>query len=451
MSERKLLTALIAVLVVGSAGVAGAASSGTTGQASGSAYAGSHVSVNVTDDALVDYRVDGTTVAESVTVQSKRSVESNLGLSVGADAVAAADIAGAALAMDARSETSASVTTDGGAEMTAHDNEHGSLVVAAGNESQYVGLDLSSSASVESERDERVVVTTDAGTESTILVAGNGSVSASGDGNVTAQIDAESRLVVRTYDDRDEDAKQQEELIVDGTAAAQVYLSGQADGDSEAAVDVVDYGQNTSVEVTQRTEGTVDMTVERSKSQGKVVITSVSETTFSSADDVQVRVDGEAAVEASSYSELAAAADGGDTSKFMVTQSASADASADVAVALNHFSQRSVTLTDDSASETSGSDGDTSDTSDSSDDSGGTDSTDTTDSSDTDDSSETTDTSDTTATASSSGDTDDSAGSDSESSQDATATPGQNGPGFTGVMALVAVAAGLGVAGWRER
>jgi len=58
-----------------------------------------------------------------------------------------------------------------------------------------------------------------------------------------------------------------------------------------------------------------------------------------SADDLAVTVDGEAAAEASSYSELAGGI-GSDESRYMVTQSSDASATADVLVAVNHFGAR---------------------------------------------------------------------------------------------------------------
>jgi ABC-type multidrug transport system ATPase subunit len=131
----------------------------------------------------------------------------------------------------------------------------------------------------------------------------------------------------------------------------------------------VTYGQNTTVDAAQRTEGRVDMTVNRTAHEGRVVVTHVSDETFESADDVAVAVDGDAAASASSYTELRQAASGGETSKYMVEQSsaASADADATVFVGINHFSTRDVTMTD-SDSDTSSSDTDTpSDDSDTSD------------------------------------------------------------------------------------
>jgi len=415
MFERNWLAAALTVLVVGSAGLAGTvASTGTQTadastqqpqlESSGSAYTGAHISANVTSSAIVDYRVDGTTVAESVRVQSQSEARSETGLSVGADLGAMTSFAGAGLSTAAESETSATVTSDSGADLTVHDNGHGSLVVAANDDSQYVGLNLSDSAATESESEERVVVTQDDGTQSTVLVAGNGSVAVNEDGNVTAEVDEDSRLVVRSYEERDEDDEQQEDLIQNGTAAAQVYLTEQAEGGSEAAVDVVDYGQETSVEVTQQTESRVEMTAERSAEQGKVVITSLEDTAFEASDDTQVRVDGEAAVEASSYSELAAAADGGDSSKYMVRQTGSAEADGEVLVALDHFSERSVTMEEDSASDDS--------TDDSSSDDG----------------------------------TDDSSDGDATTTAGADDSSGESGPGFTGLLALVGIAAAAGIA-----
>jgi PGF-CTERM protein len=49
-------------------------------------------------------------------------------------------------------------------------------------------------------------------------------------------------------------------------------------------------------------------------------------------------------VEAESYSEVQSAANGGDTSKFLVRSSSSAQASTDVVVGVNHFSARDVSM-----------------------------------------------------------------------------------------------------------
>jgi PGF-CTERM protein len=88
-----------------------------------------------------------------------------------------------------------------------------------------------------------------------------------------------------------------------------------------------------------------------------VVVTSVSESVVSSAEDVSVTVDGEAAARADSYAEVRQATQGGETSTFLVQQSSSAEASYDVVVGINHFSERSLSVQDSgSSSEDSGAD-----------------------------------------------------------------------------------------------
>jgi len=345
MFDNKLpAVALTALLVL--AAVAPAAMAASSQQR---AYAGSNVSFDTTSTTVVDYAVDGETMMESVRVQSGSTVESGLDVGVGADVAAVTDFAGAGLSMSAESETSATITAESGAEMRAHDSTHGILVVDSGGEdSQYVGVNLSSSTEAESESDSRVVVTTDDGAKGTFVVVGNGSVAVNDEGNVTAKLASDSRLVFRAYsEERTEDEKRQEELIADGTAAAEVYVRESGEASDEFAAGVANYSQDTAVEVTQTTEGTVNMTAERAESEGRVIVTSVSEAVISSTEDLSVTVDGEAAVRASSYSELESAADGGDTSKFLVRQQSNAQASADVLVAVNHFSERTVTVSDD--------------------------------------------------------------------------------------------------------
>ncbi|WP_256289962.1 PGF-CTERM sorting domain-containing protein [Halobellus inordinatus] len=356
MFTDRVTASVIAVLLVASA-LGSAAAVGTVGAATSSqkAYAETNVSFDTTSNAVVDYAVDGETVMQSVKVQSQSETESSGSLSADVELSASSDIAGAAVAFDAKSETSASMSTDSGATLRAHDNERGVLTVRAGDDSQYVAVNLSSSAEAASQSSEKVVVTTDDGTEGVFLVVGDGELTVNDQGNVSASLEGDSKLAFRSYPEgRTEDDEQQEQLITSGQAAAEVYVMQQSESGSEAVADVVQYGDNTTVEVTQQSEGTVRMTAERSEHQGKVVITSVSEKVVDATNDVQVTVDGEAAAQASSYSALQSAIDGGDTSKFLVRQQASADASASVLVAVNHFSEREITMTESETTTSSG-------------------------------------------------------------------------------------------------
>jgi len=355
----KRIAAILTVLLVSAVAPVSAAA----GSADQQAYAQTHVSFDTQSNAVVDYTVGGTETIDAVRVQSQSSAESSLGASGSADLEAVTALVGAALSVDTTADAHASMTTDSGATIEAHDNGHGSLVVTADEQPQYVALNLSGDASAEQASQERVVFTAEDGTTSTAMVVGEGNVTVTESGNLTASVEEDSRLVVRSYaGSRTEADETEEELIVNGTAAASVYVMEQG---GEAVTDVVTYSGDTTVEVSERAEGQVTMTAERSASDGRVVLTHVSESTFESAEDVQVAVDGEAAVQASSYAEIRQATNGGDTSKYMVqsANSASASAQSEVVVGINHFSTREVTMSDSSGSSDDGNsaDGDDSD------------------------------------------------------------------------------------------
>ncbi|PSQ38911.1 hypothetical protein BRD10_03545, partial [Halobacteriales archaeon SW_12_71_31] len=289
------LSAALTVLLLVGASVAPVGTAATSTQ-QGEAYAGTHIEFETTGDAVVDYTVDGDTVLRSVEVQSKSEAESRGDVQAGVGLSAVTSITGAALSLESQTG--------------------------------------------------RVVVTTDDGTEGVFMVVGEGAVTVNEDGDVSANVGSEGSLVFRSYpDERDDDDRETERLITEGEATAEVHVMETSEGSGEFAADVVQYA-DTSVEVTQRTEGTVSMTADRSQEQGTVVVTSVSEQAISSAENLEVTVDGEAAAEASSYSQLESAADDGDTSRFLVQQQSSAEASTDVLVAVNHFSEREITLSE---------------------------------------------------------------------------------------------------------
>jgi len=352
--------ALAALVLLASLAPMAAASGATPPQASSNsdveAYSGSHVSFGTDSSALVGYAVEGETVLSSVEVQSESQVQSDLGLGVSGDLETVTDFAGAGLSMDASAQASANVQVESGATISAHDHSHGTLVVDA-EDDQYVSLGLNASSEAQADSDSRVLVTTDSGTKAAVMVVGDGDVAVNDDGNVTANVKAESKLVVRSYsEERTESDEQTEQLIANGTAAAEVYVDQQ---NGERVNGTITYDQDTDVTVDAESENAVNMTIDRAQSQGKVVIASASQFAAESTDDLTVRVDGDVAAQASSYSELRAAADNGATSKYMVKHSASAQADADVLVAVNHFSERSVSIADADSSSDGGDGSDT--------------------------------------------------------------------------------------------
>jgi hypothetical protein len=350
--------ATVAVLLVASM-VGGAVSPAAAQQADGESYAGTHVQFETNSDAISDYAVDGTVLVENVSVQSASEARSQSGFDLDAGLASSTDFRAAGLGIDSRTRVSVSVRVDSGAEMQAHDTQRGVLQIRSGGERQLVRANLSSGVEARSESDRRVVVTNRDGSQGTFIVVGDGEVVVDENGGVTADVGSDGQLVYRQYEDGRSDADAEaERMIQNGTATAEVYVREAAeqgensaeDGEQTAresqddAVQVVRYGQDTTVEVTGRSRDSLDTTVERTESDGKVVLYSVSNAAIEGAEDLEVFVDGEAAARADSYSAVEQSAREGDQPRYHVSQSSSAEATTDVAVGIDHFSARNVRL-----------------------------------------------------------------------------------------------------------
>ncbi|WP_247729656.1 hypothetical protein [Halovivax limisalsi] len=321
-----LVTSLFAMAVPGP--VVSAQDSNSEG------YTGAHVDFAVDGNALADVSVDGETTFDEVRVQSKSSA--GLGAGVGLGAVVNVD--GAGLSLAAETDTSATITAESGAELSAHDTERGQLVIKAGGDSQVVEARLAGDASATADGDAVVV---DSGDRTgAFVVVGDGDVTVNDEGNVSAELSGEASLVFRSYADgeRDERAKAEERLIADGSAAVELHVEERAEG---IASEAVTYSEETSTEVSTEAQNRVEVTIDRSVSEGTIVLTSVSEAAVGSFEDLSVAVDGEAAAEASSMSELEAGA-AGEEPRYMVTSQT--EAKATVAVAIDHFSERTMTM-----------------------------------------------------------------------------------------------------------
>ena len=351
--------AALALLLVVSA-VGAVAAPAATQEGEGEAYSGAFVEFDTTGAVVSDYAVDGSVVVENVTMQSASEAEG--GLEAGLSSVTSLD--GSGLSVDSRAGV-AIVSSESGAEMETHDNQRGVVQISADGESQVVHASVDGEA--ESESDSRVVVTNDDGTQGTFLVVGDGEATVNEEGDVVAQVDSDSQLVYRQYnEERSDEDEKQERMIQNGTATAEVYVHGAAESGGESGdeaenegTSVVEYGQDTTVEVQERSESRINMTAERTERQGKVIITTVSDETFGSAESTEVFVDGEAAAEADSYGEVQQATQDGDNSRYLVRQSSSAEAATDVVIGINHFSERQVSMqsTDDGGEMTETEDG----------------------------------------------------------------------------------------------
>ncbi|MFQ3319215.1 MAG: co-chaperonin GroES (HSP10) [Natronomonas sp.] len=344
--------ALLSVLLFTS--LVGAAAAPAAGQqASGEAYSGAHVQFDGGSNAVTDYAVDGNVIVENVTMQSSSEVRGQAGVGIDAGLSATTNINGASIDSQTKVSASVSLGFESGGNMTAYDTTRGVVQFNAAEGDQVVNAKLSSNAQAESEGDKRVVVTKEDGSQGAFIVVGDGEVVVNEQGNVTAEVKEGSQLVYRQYnDERSQKEEEAERMIQNGTATAEVYVQqAQDDGEdaadegNETAVETIEYGQDTTVEVTSRSKNNVEMAVERSQSQGKVVLTTVSKEAFENAENIQVFVDGSAAVQVDSYSAVEQSAMQGDQPRYYVSQSSSAEAAVDIAVGIDHFSTRNVQMT----------------------------------------------------------------------------------------------------------
>jgi PGF-CTERM protein len=347
----------MAVLLVSAAVVPAGAAATTAESQESEAYAGAHVSFQVEGSTVSNYQVDGDVFAEQVAVESQSAYESRLDLAADARLKAVTNVQGASTSLGAQTETRATVETGGSAEMRSHDNKHGHLVVDAGDESQYVQVNLTEDANAESHSESRLTVAVEDGREGTFVVVGDGEVTVNEQGDVSAALSEDAQLVLRTYsEDRDENDEQVEQYIANGTATAEAHVMER---DGEIVHDTVEYGQETSVSASQSAENTATVTVDRTQSEGKVLVTSVAEEAVGSVDDLAVTVDSEAAAQVESYSELEGAI--GNEPRYMVVSETAVDADAAVLVGIDHFSERTVTMSGDGDSSSDDSTDDSSD------------------------------------------------------------------------------------------
>ena len=311
-------------------------------------YSGAHVQFDAGSNSVVDYAVNGDVLLGNVTVQSASEAREQAGIGVDAGLETATAFRGSGLQVASSSSASATVAVDSGAEMRSHDNDRGVLQVRATEDDQMVRVELGDGAEADDEDDGRVVVEGD-DVEGTFLVVGDGEVVVNEEGDVVAEVEQGSELVYRQYGyERSDNDEAAERMIQEGTATAEVYVQEseeESDDAAEATTHAVEYGQDTAVEVTSQSQDELEMTVERTESDGKVVLATVSEAAFDNAGDIRVYVDGEAAARADSYGAVQQSATEGDEPRFYVAESGSAQGTTDVAGGIDHFSERQVVMT----------------------------------------------------------------------------------------------------------
>lgn len=350
-----LLTSLLGTLLVAPAVASSSQRVDSGPDSNESDHVGSNVRFNTTSDAIVDYTVDGETLIQNLSVQSRRRARSLGDFGPGVELESVTDVGAAPISLHGATGTHVTITTESDARIRANDNERGILLVRASGTGQYVTATLAGAATTEQVSSSRVVISHADDTHGAFIVVGEGSVTVNRNGNVLTDLGPRATLVYRQYDrKRSESDQHQERLIAEGTAVAELSVqlaneSGQlADESAQQAegvvANVIKYSRDTSIDVTRTRTGRIRFTVQRQTKQGAVVVTTVSKEAFAPRDGIWVTVDGNAATRASSYSDVVSATAGGGTSKFLVRSSTSTRDSADVVIGINRFSRRSIAL-----------------------------------------------------------------------------------------------------------
>jgi len=247
--------------------------------------------------------------------------------------------------------TSIDVGTSPGAKLTTHDNSHGTLTMAPGQNTQVAIANVSSNTEVSIEGEEMATVTADNGAEGTFFLSGSGGeIARNDDGNLVIRLSPNADLVFKAYPDGKSDAEaQQESLIADGIIGAEVHVMER---DGETLYDATTYSTFVSHYGSEETANGTNLTFGSPQGTGTVVVANVNEAAVGSLSSMEVYVNSSSgedtvAVDAESVTESVNNVDeyiGTSSSGYYVVPPAEGSTSTDVLVGINHFSNRTVAM-----------------------------------------------------------------------------------------------------------
>lgn len=220
--------------------------------------------------------------------------------------------------------------------ISAHDNANGLLKFKAENDTT-MSIELPESATIEKESDKKITVGSD-GTEGTLMISGQGHLSVE-DGTIIVELEKNSQLVFKAYPgEKDSGDEEIEDGIISGNLSAEIQVLG--DGD---ITDSVEYSTEVEIKSVSVTEDDITVTVDSATEISKTIVITIDNNELpADPSELSIKVDGEATVKASSTGELYAT-ETSDISKSMVVKG---ETETKVFVAVNHFSERTVTIED---------------------------------------------------------------------------------------------------------
>lgn len=348
MNKRIIIVTLVSILVIAPTAVLADQhmrdQQDSQGGMDGSvgSYQASHVGFDAKQNSVVNFSVGGQQIFESFSVVAKSDTETQSGgtIGVGVGLGEVTNIAKSAMSMRSQTDKNAVLETESGADIKIHNNDRGIITVTPSENSQIANINISPNTRATTETDKKVVITKEDNSEGVFLIVGDGEVTVNNNRNVIADIEQNRKLVYRDYkQQRSDDDRQQENLISNQNATAEVYIEQT---DNQYRSNIVQYG-DTTVETTDQRQGQINLSVDRTQNQGKIILTTISNQAINPTNNISVQIDGETITQVETYNQLQSSIQQ-DNPSFLINQQSSTQSVSDIAIAIDHFSTRQITI-----------------------------------------------------------------------------------------------------------
>lgn len=271
---------------------------------------GRNAQLNVSGNRIINYSTGGTKII--------KSMDTGANITVGAKTGVKTEFQSANLSI------------------SAHDNTNGILKFKAEKDTK-VKLNLSANAVVGDESEKKVSIKAD-NVETTVMIAGPGSLDVENN-TIKANLRESSQLISKSYPGGKEKGDDEiESGIVNGNISAEVQIFNETEGTTN---DTVEYSPTVTIKEIKATKGEISVTAD-SKTEAGTTIAIIVENSMLPAEvnNLSIKVDGEATVNASSFYELYATRKE-DKPRSMVIKG---DTCTKILVAVNHFSERAISI-----------------------------------------------------------------------------------------------------------
>lgn len=300
------------------------ASAATVTGLQGGEESGDHITLEFTNQQVVNYTVGNQTFLASIQAQSVEQVETD-GLQ------SLTEFEGSAMESTGEDEATWLVNTQSNANFEFNDNPHGTFIAEGVDVAQYARFVVAEGVEATDENQRKVTLTTDGNAAASFILVGDGEVTVNQNGDVVARIGDASTLVFRAYPDgKSNSDEQMERYIENGNGVAEIYARQPG---TDSIVDHARYQQDVAPTAEQTDDTTVQTDIEYTEGESGVVLFTLSQAFTEASGAINATVNGQQAQEVTSFGELDGALDG-NQSRYMVVE---LESRTDVIVAVNQF------------------------------------------------------------------------------------------------------------------